>query len=448
VEIKGPIQEMKMRYREGSLHDMLCNFVKDGSLIEQPNAPVWVHELADTFRTDLGLLALHGVSGLSEQLPERPLVRVPLCAADNLILLLAHNAVQMRQHLAVAIPPGTVMMPMLMVCKTLLGDLLEGQDALDDPTRVGVKERGGVLLVSPDSEMRARYFSMRVGQESVYMTYPACRMRPDGSVAPVLGKYAKVTDKPSVCFFLAHQKELPDSQALGFTPAVTLLDLTHDRWIERLSDVVEWCLQLRDAHAEPTTLITILPFGDRTTREAMDRHNIAVFPLDNTGILDLVDGFEPITPPDTDTARDAYSTWSYSAYALDKPLERQHTVYRVPDDAAATALRAARDVYQTLDAIGERRSHRDLHLARWLVNTLMQLPIPVQWYEQQAYEMGNRQTLRSLIRSLGNRPGNALSQDLTPVLQSLRGQLDYLYTCLSDDNPKSRAFWEYLTREL
>src|SRR5204863_5265682 len=146
---------MTLRYSEDSLHDLLLKSLQGKSLEERPDASEWIREIALAFRSDLGLLALHGRSGLSEKLPEQPLVRVPLCGADDLILLLVRNAIQLRQHLGIAIPPGTVMMSMLIVCKILLGDLLDQQEKLGSENRsLGVKERGGILLVSPDVEMR------------------------------------------------------------------------------------------------------------------------------------------------------------------------------------------------------------------------------------------------------------------------------------------------------
>ena len=180
---------MTLRYNKDSLRDLLLKSLQGKSLEEQPDASDWIRDLGVAFRADLGLLALHSRSGLAEQLPEQPVIRIPLCGADNLILLLAHDAIQSKRHLGIAIPPGVVMMPMLIVCKILLGDLLDQQEKLGSTScSLSIKERGGVLLVSPDSEMRARYFSMRVGPESVVTNYPACRMRPDGSVVGILGK--------------------------------------------------------------------------------------------------------------------------------------------------------------------------------------------------------------------------------------------------------------------
>ena len=123
-----------------------------------------------------------------------------------------------------------------MVCKTFLGDLLDQQDMLGKASRpLSIKELGGILLVSPDAEMRARYFSMRVGSESVVTSYPACRMRPDGSVAAVTTSDATLKQF-SVCFYLAHLRQLPDPHQIAFKPAVVILDLTHDHWIDRMSE--------------------------------------------------------------------------------------------------------------------------------------------------------------------------------------------------------------------
>ncbi len=287
--------KMMLRYNSSSIQDLLLQSLQGHGLDERQDAAEWIRDLATAFRTDLGLLALHGKQGLAEQFPGRIPVRVPLCGADNLILLLVRKAIQARQHLGIAVPPGTIMMPMLMVCKTLLGDLLYQQENLGNPGRLlSTKERGGILVVSPDAEMRARYFSMRVGQESVDTSYPACRMRPDGSIVAVSSKQSSAKmSQFSVCFFLAHQKQMPNFHDIAFKPAVVILDLTHDHWIERMPEIIKWCIELQDTQGEKTTLITLLPYGDKLSKDALNSHGISIFPLDNIEIFEVVEGFAP-----------------------------------------------------------------------------------------------------------------------------------------------------------
>lgn len=436
---------MRLRYSEEPLRDLLLRSLQGDALNERPQAADWIKNLAEAFRNDLGLLALHGKTGLAEQLPDQPLIRLPLCAADNLILLLSRNATQAQKHMGIAVPPGTVMLPMLIVCKMLLGDLLDQAETLGQVDRqLGIKERGGILLVSPDTEMRARYFSMRVGSESVVTSYPACRMRPDGSIAPVLGKQnTEDSGQFSVCFFLAHQKVLPNPGEIAFRPAVVILDLTHDRWIDRMSELIDWCIQVKDKRGEQATLLVILPLGDKLSRDTLSNHDIPIFPLDSTGIDEIVEGFTPIPPPADKYTSEVYSAWSFSAYAIEKPLDRKHTIYHVPDEAASDVRETITNIYQALDSISEKHAHRDLRLAGWLVGTLMQMPIPIEWYEQHAYLMGNRQTLKKLIAGIGSNIGGTLHMDIAPVLQSLRGHLELLYTRLSSNNPKCEAFLQY-----
>jgi len=337
---------------------------------------------------------------------------------------------------------------MLIVCKTLLGDLLDQQEMLGNTARSSdIKERGGILLVSPDAEMRIRYFSMRVGPESVVTSYPACRMRPDGSVTAVSAKDARL-DRFAVCFFLAHQKQLPEPSHIAFKPAVVILDLTHDHWVDRMSEVIEWCIRLRNNQGEQAILIALLPYGDRLSRDALSNHGISIFPLDSAGILETVNGFRPIVLPTEEFTRETCRAWSFSAYSLEKPQDRKHTIYQIPDEHSSDVLEIITYIYQALDSMNEKHVHRDLRLASWLVGTLMQLPIPVQWYEQHAYLMGNRQTLKKLISGIGNNAGGTLHLDIAPVLQSLRGHLELLYTHLSTANPKSEAFFQYYRKHI
>ena len=162
----------------------------------------------------------------------------------------------------------------------------------------------------------------------------------------------------------------------------------------------------------------------------------------------MVDGFLPIPPPPDELTRDAYSAWSFSAYAFENPQKRRHTIFQIPDNNSADVLEIAEYIYQALDGVNEKYTHRDLRLSGWLVGTLLQLPVPVQWYEQHAYLMGNRQTLKKLISSIGSNIGGTTYLDLAPVLQSLRGQLEILYSRLSNTNPKSEAFLQYYREHL
>lgn len=438
---------MKLRYSTESYHDLLLKQVKSDSLYERPDCEEWLHEIAAAFRDDLGLLALHSISGLSEQLADQPLVRIPLCAVDNLLLLLVRNAIQARRHLGIALPPGTIMMPMLMICKTLLGDLLAQTEMVGKLEYLpGLKERGGILLVSPDIEMRSRYFSMRVGQETVDKAYPACRMRPDGTIASIT---SSSLGPPSVCFFLAHLKQLPNPSEVQFKPAVVILDLTHDHWMDRLSDLIGWCKQLHDVRGAPTTVIALLPAGDRSTREALFRHGIPAFPLDAEAIADVVGGFAPIVAPTTSVEKEAYGTWSLSSFALEKPMDRMHTIYYVPNEASTDVEDIVTNIYRAI-SLNDRHAiiHRDLRIALWLAGTMLQLPLPLQWYEQHAFMARNRQTLKKLISSIGSNPSGTLDRDLAPVLQSVRGQLDLLYMHLSAANPKSEAFLRFYRESL
>lgn len=441
---------MSLRYSDESIRDLLLKKANKDSIQCLEAAPQWIQDLSTSFADDLGLLSLHGPRGLSEHLPHQPSVRIPLCAVDNMVMLLARRAHQSNQHIGIAFPPGPVMLPMLIVCKTVLGDLLGHQSELEKGVEHrGIKRKGGILLVSPDSEVRSRYFSMRVGTESVVTTYSACRMRPDGTIAPFIAKQTGLPPELfSVCFFLAHHRQMPQAENVTFKPSVILLDFAHDSWIERRDQILAWCLQLRDRDGETPTVIAVLPFGDSRSREALEKHKLPVFPIDASFISDLSEGFQPVKPAENEVIREAYRSWSFSGFTLENPLERSHRIYLVPEDLARTTIETVYSIQGALNAVSDRDFGRDLRLATWLVGTLMQLPVPVQWYEQHAYLMGNRQTLKKLISSIGEGGRGTLNAHLAPTLQALRGNLDLLYTRLSITNPKSVTFLNHFREHL
>ena len=60
---------MKLRYNPDSVQELLLKSLKGNSLEERPEADDWIKDIAEAFRSDFGILALHGISGLTEQLP-------------------------------------------------------------------------------------------------------------------------------------------------------------------------------------------------------------------------------------------------------------------------------------------------------------------------------------------------------------------------------------------
>jgi len=437
-----------LHWQESTLLETLQGYVRStGDLTPRPDPPEWVQVLSGAFFEDPGLLALCGASGLSEHLAGEPgklasSIPVKPCAADDLLLWLVGRAVERGVHLGIALPPGVVMMPLLAICKTLLGDFLGEQDNVHLADHRSIRARGGIMLVSPDIEVRTRYFNMRVQTAKIEAVYPACRIGRHGSITAYGTEPGE--QEPSVCFFLAGERILPDPVSLQFRPAVVLLDFTHDRWMDRLGTIIDWCRSLRDRNGVPANFLALLPVGDRVTADALAERGTSVFQMDTGTVAQIVEQFEPVSLPADELARTAYSAWSFAELASEDPLDRMYTVYRIPDEVASDVLAIAGQINSLLQ-LKELRGTRDVRLATWLLGTLLQLPVPPEWYEQTAYVMGNRQRLSNLIAGIGRR-GDDGTDDA--VAQSFRGHLEMLYQRLNVANPKSEAFLQYCREQI
>jgi hypothetical protein len=386
------------------------------------DSPYWLSEISRLSRDDFGVLALLGPTGVcvahGESEKIRPTTRFvpdpPLIALLGLVSAVRDEGLT----LAVASPPIGRHLPLLIVAATALAQTVKRK-------RDGEAADGrGILVVSTDLDVRSRYCDLYVGNQQIEEVHPGSRLRPGGDrVALTAGRDLAAAE--GVCFYLP-RGSLPTS--LNFRPALILLDFRYARTNPlRTEELIAWIGRVRDTAG----VVALYSCGDVETAERLSKAEFSGFSLDHQAIATASDCVRVPTPTSD------VGGLELRISAAPPFLEREHRLLEMSEAEQVEELFA--NIGNLLDEHGQTHS-RDLNRARWLFATLRQLPVPISWYEQSAYNAGRR-TLRNLINNIG-----VLSRydRVGAVLQSLRMQFDLLYRELDRANPRAHA----LQREL
>lgn len=382
-----------------------------------PDAPDWLARMAHLSSGRAGALALLTPTGLSVKGAERRM-RPPLDPAVMYIVGLADFFRNSGRCVAVPIPPAASHLPLLLAGASVLGE------TLSDPARAGSGR--GVLLVSLDLDLRSRYCSLAVGGESLDYAHPGSRMRPDGSCVPL--RVGRAENSGGVCFFLPGL-QLP--RKIAIQPALIVLDLRYARLSKRASDLADWAVRI----AGTAGVLTLYTLGDSNSAAALRKAGFGEVPLDHAAIETCDGSWVPSQPsPKTDVVR-----WDLG----DAPryLDRAHEIVAFEQEPA---------VHETLSGINrliqehQNQDTPDLRRARWLLSALVQMPVPLPWYEDAARALG-RSTIRRMISHLGAH-SDRFSDGLGPVVQTLRMSFDQLYSQMEDGNRRPAAMASLLSR--
>jgi len=373
---------------------------------------------------DFGVLGLLGPTGvaLADGVSGRSLRFLPDPAVAALLGLVS-VARERQLNLAVACPPTGRHLPLLLVAATALAQTIEhfrqGESAV----------RRGILLVSTDLEVRSRYCDLYVGTEQIERAHPGSRLRPTGDRVP-LTSGRDISATAGVCFYLPRG---PLPEKVDFRPALILLDFRYARTrSNRVAELVEWAKRVHGTAG----VVALHSCGDAETAERLQRAQYQSFALDHRAIRtcgEFVAGGQSMT-----------SEAGLELTLAEAPvfLDRLHKVLEVPHAEHVEQIEQQfTQIGEMLDGQSQVES-ADLNRARWLLATLRQLPVPLDWYEQTAFGIG-RQTLRNLIDRIG-----VLSRydRLGAVLQSLRVQFDVLYRLLKSENPRVTVLRRELPR--
>lgn len=389
----------------------LRNSADFASYKPNPTAPDWLIDLEHAAERETGVWALLGPTGVS--VPDKEGRRIRL-APEPLGLFLAGVASRLRwsgRRIAVGLPPTGKHLPLFIASTAVLSNSL---DSLSPSSTA----RGGVLLISPDLDLRSRYGDLFVGKAKLDDAYPGCRMRPDGQVLAISS--GKNPSNDGVCFFLPRLL-LP--QTVGFHPSLVLLDLRYGHWHSRVPALDGWIGEL----ARSAGVIALYSLEDREAVRTLTSSKYSNLPFDHTAIITASQQIGRPPPSQEELTIDIKMSKA-AGY-----LSRRHEIHEVG---------VADTIEDLLARIGEtlhdnsRSDSLDLHRAHWLYAVLGQLPVPLGWYEQCARGLG-RSTLKRLIGQLGIWERRTSGVGSGAVWQSLRMMYEQLYMVLESSSPRA-----------
>ena len=379
-----------------------------------PGAPAWIQALASLAAGNAGALSLIGPPGLSVATETGFRTKTPIEPAALYLAALTDTAATAKLKIGVAAPPSGQHLPLLFAIGTLLSTAIN---------RVGlpqtVERPGPVLVVSPDLELRSRYCDVFIRDIGLDQAYAGTRLLASG-IREKLTFRPQAASADGVCFFLPGLS-LPSS--LGFRPQLVILDLRFSRWTQRLPELVPWVCRLG------SPVVALYTLGDADGEQAVTASGFLTFPLDHAALSYL-------SPPASKSTDQATTDWALARSA--RFLERRHQVLEIPDcEEVEPIFWACSELLQQ----AKRADPSDLSRAHWIVTTLRQIAVPLQWYEEVARSLG-RSTVKRLISQVGYR-SNRLPE-VGPILQSLRMLLDSLYQALDQRNPRADFFREQI----
>ena len=397
----------------GSLDDfgILRALIGFGPYEPRPTAPEWLARFATMASSDRGVLALLGPGGISSTTEDDRRARAYFDAAALYLAALANLLRGSSRSIAVGIPPGARHLPLLLAATAVLGRTVE--TALDQ-----APDRGsGVLVISPDLDVRSRYCDLFVSSVQLDEAHPGSRLRRLGEKVP-LNARKPPAEADGVCFFLP-PVSLPAK--IDFRPALILLDLRYAKWPRRTGDIVTW---LRGV-SRGAGLMCLYSLGDTDTEGTLRGSSFLDLPLDHAALETLAEGVRQATIPDQKLTVDWWLVASRSF------LARKHRIRAITDANAIEKLFV--DAGTLLDE-HRKVSSPSLNRARWLQAVLTQVPVPLIWYEEAARALG-RSTLRRLIDRLGTE--SRFDTDRGPVIQSMRMVFDLIYRQMEHGNKRA-----------
>jgi hypothetical protein len=377
----------------------------------QPNAGSagWLNGFTEFARADPGIAALLGPAGLAFGATFHQRVKFGADSTSLLCAALSSRVAQDPVSLAIEVPAAARDLPLLLAATILLGDTIISKLS---PHSGASRKESGVLLVSPDLNVRLKYLKL-FSDEAREKTYPGLRMNRRGRIELIKASrkhqiHGAAYDQAAftgLCFFYP-AKRLPDN--FDFAPQIVIVDARYARFGAQLGQLISWAEAI--PHAGKLYLYTC---RDASAERIIRGRNIPQFPFDAQAVA---------TVQEQISHRRAATTPGFDCRVSDALVyTARNNEIRAASSEGALPKRLLQ-CEALLNEVGDTQD-RALHRARWLLSTLRHLPVPTKYFDEAASHL-HRWGFKKMLGTL-----DYISKDTryAPVVQSLRVLLEQAY---------------------
>jgi hypothetical protein len=393
--------------------------VADTSAIRASEGSVsWLSAASSVALNDAGVLAALGPNRLSSL--NRGLIRTD-AQIDGTALVLAAVAVsaaRLRKTFSFPIAPGARHLPLLIATVAILGDTVRGKC-------FGEMDGEGVLLVSPDLDLRAKYSTLQIGSASIDAVHPGCTLNAFGRLT-YISKSANGTGRRGVCFMYP-TKRLPDE--VDLSPRYVFLDFRYGRESARFPALLKWA----ESMFPYAGVVVLHTTGDDLAERELSTSTGALFSFEHQAVAtcdnQLVRASLPVPDELTESAMSAALSDALRWIARSNEIRCLQHAEKLEEFFASLQRSLFSEGHYNDPAI--RR-------ATWLYSTLRDFPIPLEYYERSAQSVG-KYTLKRMIDGL-----QSLQRDpaIAPLLQSLHVLFQEIYKLLLSESPRGIGLQE------
>lgn len=376
-----------------------------------PSAPPWLSGLRRTLNSNLGALGILGPSGLSVKASDGDCRHICLEPASLIATAFDQLVRHQMQRLAIGIPWAAEHLPLILAAQSALGQSIE-RSVVDKPS-----SSSGVLVISPDLDLRRRYCDLYVREEHFNEALPGSRMKRGGQTV-TLATGAPATSNTGVCFYFPGL-ELPHK--IDFSPALVILDLRYSAWAKRTADLLNWLKRV----CPRSGVISLYTVGDSDSELLLEKEKFLIFPFDYAALTGCKQSFlkheNLLDEPDIDLGLSKALAFLGKKYLI-RPIEN--------------AIKTESEIENLWRLINENIEQKSINTsrARWICAALSQLPCPIKYYEEAAFA-GGRPGFHTLIKNLGHI--GAIDAAQGPLFQTIRTRLNSLLELLLASNPRA-----------
>lgn len=376
----------------------------------------WLKAASVLALNDPGILAVLGPNKLS--CFDHRSTRTAACVdqASLVATALAVSSMRQGQKLALSVAPGARHLPLFVAAVAILGDTV--RDVI-----LKLPSSTGVLLISSDLDLRARYTSLQIASASIDAVYPGCRLNSHGQLIPINAALRRPIDQSAatvgVCFMYP-TKNLPES--VDPKPRYVIIDFRYGRESTRSYDILEWTKRLFPSAG----VLALYTAGDAWTENEISRAIGSSCGFDHQAVQTCRTQLKPCALDQSGNAADPTLNASFANALI--WLDRNNEL-RCSDQPKNLAC-----LFAAITGTLAKAEYSDpaLRRAQWLLSTLRDFPLPLVYYERAAHAAG-KYTLKRMIDGLQQLLKLPV---LGPLVQSLSVIYTEIYKMLLDESPR------------